>query len=725
MTTKNPNIPDAPPPSPGFITWDDNYESRTKAMEEYSLALEGFSGKRSSNRAKSAFYQDLSDLSANTSGRPGLTRSDYDKFRPDERIPKKFPQIINFSDRLYQTTGLLRNTVDLMGDFASQGVRIAHPNKRIEKFYQNWFKRVQGEERSERFLNNLYRTAIVVIRRQTAKINKKTSTELHCAKGDPDIKIVQEKVKKREIPWRYTFINPGIINVSGGELAAFTNKPIYTITLSSDLRRIINSPNSAEERKLVAQLPDDIKKAANDNGEYVLDPEKTSVFHYKKDDWRAWAYPISYAVADDLGIVEKLKLADVAALDGAISNVRLWKLGSLEHRIAPTRIAAAKLGEILENNVGGGTMDLIWGPDLELMETKSNVHEFLGEEKYKPHLNNIYTGLGIPPTLTGTFGTSGTTNNYISLKTLVQRLEYGRKKLVEFWNQEIAIVQKAMGFRLPATIDFDIANLGDEVAEKSLLVQLADRQLISEELLQERFGSDPIMEKIRIQREQGERDKGQRPSKAGPFHNSQYGLDFKKIGLQVGDLTPGQTGLEPNAKQEHLRLHEKQPGEIPAIERKSGEPADTKKSGIPQQGRPKNSKDSKQRKKKEFKPKKKATLALWAGNAQTYIADVLNPYILKQYNKKNLRSLSSDEMISAEEVRFGVLCALIPFSELNNNTILEALQNKNKLSLVKSVYDDFIGGVRVEVGRELTIDEIRSLQVNFYINEEELTNGED
>ena len=95
-------------------------------------------------------------------------------------------------------------------------------------------------------------------------------------------------------------------------------------------------------------------------------------------------------------------------------------MGSLEHKIAPTKAAAAKLAQILGNNVGGGTMDLVWGPDIELLESKTNVHNFLGEGKYTPHLNSVYAGLGIPPTLTGTFGAAGTTNNFISLKTLTQ-----------------------------------------------------------------------------------------------------------------------------------------------------------------------------------------------------------------------------------------------------------------------------------------------------------------
>ena len=44
-------------------------------------------------------------------------------------------------------------------------------------------------------------------------------------------------------------------------------------------------------------------------------------------------------------------------------------------------------------------MDLVWGPDIELLESKTNVHQFLGEAKYTPHLNSVYAGLGIPPTL--------------------------------------------------------------------------------------------------------------------------------------------------------------------------------------------------------------------------------------------------------------------------------------------------------------------------------------
>ena len=272
------------------------------------------------------------------------------------------------------------------------------------------------------------------------------------------------------------------------------------------LRKMINSPKSQAEKDVIAQLPDAILEAAQARKAYALDPQKTMVYHYKKDDWQRWAFPMIYSIMDDITVIEKLKLADMAALDGAISNIRIFKLGSLEHKIAPTKAAAGKLANILGNNVGGGTMDLVWGPDIELLESRTNVQQFLGEAKYTPHLNSVYAGLGIPPTLTGTYGAAGTTNNFISLKTLTQRLQYGRDVLTEFWEREIALVQKAMGFRSPAKVEFDRMDLSNEEAEKSLLIQLADRNIVSDELIQTRFGFDPDMkeldqiEKIEIER---------------------------------------------------------------------------------------------------------------------------------------------------------------------------------------------------------------------------------
>ena len=52
----------------------------------------------------------------------------------------------------------------------------------------------------------------------------------------------------------------------------------------------------------------------------------------------------------------------MSALDGAISNIRLWTLGNLDHKILPNK-SYNKLRDILASNVGGnGT---VWGPAVQ------------------------------------------------------------------------------------------------------------------------------------------------------------------------------------------------------------------------------------------------------------------------------------------------------------------------------------------------------------------------
>lgn len=695
-----------------YVTWGDDLGSKKEALKTSSEAMSEYTLVEHSS-AMRRYGLDYSGLDSNTDGRPGLTRSDYDFFRPDEAVPKRIKGIIKKAEDIYQRVGLVKNVVDLMGDFGSQGIRLVHKNKRIERFYRTWFKKIKGKERSERFLNNLYKTGNVVINRQTGKLSLKVSDELYKAIGNADLQITETetvKLEKREIPWKYTFIDPFYVEVSAGALASFSANKTYELVLPAALRRVINSPKTPQEQVIVNNLPIQIIEAAKTKKPFPLDPDKVLVFYYKKDDWQSWAYPMIYSIMDDITVIEKLKLADMAALDGAISNIRIFKLGNLEHKISPTKAAAAKLAQILGNNVGGGTMDLVWGPDIELIESKTNVHQFLGEAKYTPHLNSVYAGLGIPPTLTGTYGAAGTTNNFISLKTLTQRLQYGRDILAEFWDREIALVQKAMGFRYPARVEFDRMDLSNEDAEKALLIQLADRNLISDELLQYRFGIDPDMEKSRLNREFRDRKSDRMIKKSGPWHDPQVENGLKKIALQSGVASPSEVGLElnPRKKGEKNSLELRQAFKPTSLVKDSPESL----PGKPQQGRPKLSRDSEKRKTKEFRPQTGASLMLWASTAQEHIADIINPIMLEFYQKKNLRSLSNTEVKELENLKASLLFVLKPFCTINSEDIAKKISNINHQYLQD--YSVWIKGVMSELGRELTSDEQKQAKATYY-----------
>jgi len=706
-----------------YVTWGDDIGSKQEALKKSSESLEEFTGVQKITAAGRRYSLDYSNLDGLTSGRPGLTRTDYDFFRPDEAVPKNNIKVImRRAEDVYQRVGLVKNVIDLMGDFAAQGIRIVHKNKRIERFYRQWFKKVAGKDRSERFLNNIYKSGNVVIHKQTAKLSLKAVDKMYKASAKSDIQITDmdtEEIEKREIPWKYTFIDPVFVEVAAGSLSSFVSNKQYELILPAILRRTIYNPKTDAEKAVVDSLPSVLIEAAKQKTGYPLDKDKTIVFHYKKDDWQTWAYPMIYAIMDDITVIEKLKLADMAALDGAISNIRIFKLGSLEHKIAPTKAATAKLAQILGNNVGGGTMDLVWGPDLELIESKTNVHQFLGEGKYIPHLNAVYAGLGIPPTLTGTYGAAGTTNNFISLKTLTQRLQYGRDLLITFWEKEIELVQKAMGFRYPAKIEFDRMDLSNEDSEKALLIQLADRNLISDELLQTRFGFDPDMEKSRLNRESRDRNSERMVKKAGPWHDPQFENSLKKISLQLGITTPSQVGLKLDKKKsgEKTALELKIPQSSPSVPSSTKLANDPSSDSLPKEageGRPKLSKDSEKRKQREFKPRTGAKLTMWAISAQDKISDIINPLFLEFYNKKNLRTLSNTESEQLENLKTNILLNLNPFSKIENNTIISACDLTEQPNIITNNYYNWLKALKSDLQRDLTMEENKQAKASYY-----------
>ena len=697
-----------------YSTWADD-SSKEKA---FSAANEAYDNNLpvQSEKALGYTYRSYIDIEPDRSVRTSMSRNDYYRFRPEEAMPTRQKRIMKMCMDAYDRVGIIRNVIDLMGDFAAQGIDIVHPNKSIERFYKKWFEQVNGIERSERFLNYLYRTGNVVVKRRTAKINAAKEEELRKATGAVDMDVVTTKYPKREIPWVYDFLNPLAVDVLNYYNGMFIGEPKYVLNLSKTTYDSFQSSN-VTMRNTFSKLPPDIQKQITEGKRQLpLDPEKISVFNYKKDDWLVWANPMIYAILDDLIMLEKMKLADLAALDGAISTIRLWRIGSLDHKIIPKRDVINKLRNILASNTGGGTMDLVWGPELDFKESESQVYKFLGNEKYQPVLASIYAGLGIPPTLTGAGGASGGyTNNYVSLKMLIERLEYGRQVLRQFWSKEIEIVQKAMGFKLPAQIRFDSIILSDESAAKQLLINLADRDIISHETILERFGEMPDIEKVRVRREeQSRRNDVATPMKASPYHNPNIRNDIAKI-LVTKD------SLGDEFYSDELDLPKTDPPLPPAPKIGGGgqsgsDPAPPKSN--PQGGRPLSKKDAVKRKQKVVLPKTgEGAATLWAYNIQKAIADEVTPMMLSFYEKKNVRSLTKAEFDQLEYLKLCLLTGIEPFIELSPDIIkgLIEMNHKPSQAFISKVGDELDNFVYLNT-RKPTVDEMKYIYASVYVD---------
>ena len=168
-----------------YLTWADDLE-KSKAYAQASDNIHAYDGIQ-----KSYAYDNRTfiDVESSRSVRPSFYRNDYTAFRPGEAVPTQQKRIMKMCMAAYDKVGIVRNVIDLMGDFASQGLTLVHPNKSIERFYRKWFDQVNGQDRSERFLNYLYRCGNVAIKRRTAKINKKKEAELKRSTAAPDMSI--------------------------------------------------------------------------------------------------------------------------------------------------------------------------------------------------------------------------------------------------------------------------------------------------------------------------------------------------------------------------------------------------------------------------------------------------------------------------------------------------------------------------------------------------------
>ncbi len=664
--------------------------------------------------------------STNNSVRSEFTRDDYDYYRPTDAVPRRPEDRIHLCMKAYENVGIVRNVIDLMADFTCKGVSIVHPNPAQEKFYKEWWDYIDGEMISERFTNYLYRIANVPVTVSYGKVPVRIERKWSSAYGQKDQDIKEIKMESRRIPLKYNFINPLTLEVIAPEIALFTGKTIFGLRISTSLRSSLGSLRNKypdlQYEEILQMIPTAILSAIKSGKSLIpINDDSISMYYYKKDDWDVWAKPMIASILDDLIMLEKTKLADMAALDGAISNIRLWKVGKMEGDnpsswVVPTVAMINKVRNIIANHsVGGGVMDLVWGPDLDFKESNTNVHNFLGSGKYDAVLSNIYDGLGVP------FGTSGgsgkgMTNNFIAMQTFIERLEYGRRVLLNFWNCEIKKVQSAMGYSKPAQIIFDKINLGDDNNYKQILLGLLDRDVISNEAMLKEFGYTDI-EKIRVKREAKSRG-NKMPPKASPFHNPEldHEVDMKKILLQRGGVAPSEVGLTLDEKKDGEKSANEQmeQSQLKLAEISARQKAQTA-TKVGKSGRPNQSKDSSKRKQKRPPIKTKASdftnMFIWGYNAQKAISDITTPILLKSFAKPNVRSLTVDEFEELETVKFNVFSNLTPFEEVTESRIYEVLEKNSKPNInVVAATKLLLGMYKAQAKREPTVDEHRQIQ---------------
>tara|TARA_R100000278_G_C5469902_1_gene164079 strand:- start:1145 stop:1864 length:720 start_codon:yes stop_codon:yes gene_type:complete len=234
-----------------------------------------------------------------------------------------------------------------------------------------------------------------------------------------------------------------------------------------------------------------------------------------------------------------------------------------------------------------------------------------------------------------------------------------------------------MGFRYKAHIQFDQMTLSDEAATKNLLIQLADRDIISHETLLERFNEIPQIENIRLKRELSKRDTTG-PEKAGPFHPPPKPAD----------------GVDPKDRDNTT------PDKITDIDADNGRPLFKKDDGP--------------RKKRTSKPRTDVSISdmiVWADSAWEESSDIVSEAFISSLGKKNLRQLTKAQISDLEELKVDVLTNLDIGTKVTAEQVFDILKHNKK---APAEFKDILKNENVDISN-MGIDLYRKQVIGLYV----------
>lgn len=593
----------------------------------------------------------------------------------------------------YRGFGVIKNVIDLMCNFASEGITIQHKRPAIRKFYARWAEIVDLPGRVKDILREYYKYGNVFIYRTMATIDEQGYKKMRTAKGkltadsmDPYMKKRIEQAEdenlkiigNRQIPWRYTLLNPFQMHLRGSE---FFGESQWLFKM--DEARETSSPNGAasidkdilDETKV--NLPPEFKDAlAKKEGMIKLDQTKLFTLHYMKDDHEDWADPLVWPVIGDVLYKNKLRAMDMSVCDSAISAVTIFKLGNLKEGFIAPPEHFRKFAEMLRTPTHA--MNMVWNDAISVESSYPPVEKILGVAKYEAVDSDILKGLGIPEILMGGKG-GNFSNSFVSVRTLLERLEEGRNEVMKWINKELRLIATVMGHRDIPTVRFGQMSLRDETAEKKLILDLLDRDIISVEAVHEVFGQDFEIELERMKSEKQIRDEEDILIKHGPF-------------------TDPMTDLEKEGEMDKQFKHQEKLNKQTQEMKQSAPGAGKKPVGVKKKnGRPSGTKDIKHKKKRVTKPKGMAAILsryeeLKAKGSKIYseVDAIMANKTLELKGVKYKKSLSSQDREALDGLTYAIFTHLNPSDVVTESLIMKTL------STYGSETNGYIGGMVVD-----------------------------
>ncbi len=474
----------------------------------------------------------------------------------------------------YENVGIIGNIIDIMVDFALEDFTIVHPSKTIQNFYINWARDIGLVMLAEQILKSIYRDSNVPILTFRGQMPQDKINELKRVIAAKSNKQMTNTPTSDLMPLGYKILDILRLEKYGSELLGTTS---FRYVIPSEEIDWLKNPSTPIQQQQATKLSNALGPEAFEllkKGLWYLEPDRINMLYYKKDSYRRWANPMLWRVMSDVKFKKLLRDMDISVAESVCNTLTVVKLGKVEEKLVPSPEKYTAFANLLK--IPSKSKTIVWDNLIDIQAVYPPVDKILGEEKYRQVNNDILSGCGIPEILVNGTGGGNYSAGYLSVRTLLERLETGRTVLLQWINEQMQQVADAMGFRKPAWVKMRFMSLQDEEVEKRMMLELADRNMLSYRTLIERFGENFDIEVERMKEEDALRKQVEKDSpftllktgKFGPLHNDGPLTILDFIG-QDGQTTP----TPPGAKQPQKQAPTGQEGQGP----KGGRPAGTKK----------------------------------------------------------------------------------------------------------------------------------------------------
>lgn len=453
-----------------------------------------------------------------------LSRNDLDLVRHPS-IPNSSPQdLYQRSIDYYRTKDVYGTVVNMLTNFASKGFENDIDDHNLKNFYDSWVLDTGFDDFVDKIFFDFFRVGMV----RTYKIRGKYEPKINFlspSAGKKPGKLKEKAIRNNRfsnsfIPIAYTILNPTMVEIKGslmfGQTATFLKS-----AAGQEIRLLLEMKKenlSTFQKKILANLPADFKKAVLAKEDIPLDPDLIGEVDYRRMPYERYPVPRGSRAFDALVFKDELRKADYSTLDGITNYILKITVGTDQHPVTKQE-TLERVAEMFDTV--SKSFKVVWGHTLNVEKiTSPEVGEILGQDKYKQVNEDITAALGVPRVLIDGLGDSSSAAVKVAIKSVIEEINYARRQVKRWIYGEYRAVAEAMGFSRIPKVRFDDMALRDEIQMMTILQGLIDRRIISYNTGQKKLGYDPETEISQMKEEMPLVTEGILGLRGSPFQQS-------------------------------------------------------------------------------------------------------------------------------------------------------------------------------------------------------------